>query len=76
MLRDKCAHKKTGSKDEVFGVTHLQHKEVATVQKTMPIMADICIEILNEQTNGNFVISREDIQTEKASNPNASLSVE
>lgn len=64
MLRDKCAHIKTGSSKEVLGVTHLNHKEAATVEKTMPILSDICIEILNERTDGKFVIMKRDMLSE------------
>jgi hypothetical protein len=56
MLRDKCAHIKTGKSKETFGVTQLNHKEAVRVRKFLPIMTDICIEILNEYTNGAFTI--------------------
>ena len=58
MLRDKCAHIKTGKSRESFGVIKLNHKEAVDVNKILPIMSDICIEIINERANGAFVIGK------------------
>lgn len=58
MLRAKCAHIKTGKSKESFGVTQLNHKETVDVSKILPIMSDICIDILNERANGEFVIGK------------------
>lgn len=55
-LRDKCAHIKTGKKKEYMGVTHLNQKEAAEVEKVLPILADICINILNQKGEGKFEI--------------------
>jgi len=61
MLRDKCAHIKTGKSKESFGVTQLNHKEAVDVSKILPIMSDICIEIINERANGAFVIGKKPV---------------
>lgn len=58
MLRDRCAHIKTGKSKETFGVTQLNNKEATEVSKILPIMSDICIEIINERTNGAFMIGK------------------
>lgn len=58
MLRDKCTHIKTGKRKEVFGVTQLNLQEASEVSKIMPIMSDICIEILNERAKGNYIIGK------------------
>ena len=57
-LRDKCAHIKTGKSKETFGVTQLNNKEATEVSKILPIMTDICIEIINERTDGAFAIGK------------------
>ena len=53
-LRDKCAHIKTGK--DIFGVTHLNQKEVAQVEKALPIMVNICISVLNVKSEGKIKI--------------------
>jgi hypothetical protein len=62
MLRDKCAHIKTGISKETFGVTELNHKEAVEVSKILPIMSNICIEIINERANGAFVIEKKSFE--------------
>ena len=58
MLRDKCAHIKTGKSKESLGVTQLNHKEASSVYEILPMMSDICIDILNTRANGDFKIGR------------------
>ena len=58
MLRDRCAHIKTGKSKETFGVTQLNHREAAEVSKILVIMSDICIEVINERADGAFVIGK------------------
>jgi hypothetical protein len=62
MLRDKCAHIKTGKTDEAYGVTQLNHKEAAEVSQILSIMSNICIEILNERANGSFTIGEKSFE--------------
>ncbi len=56
-VRDRCAHIKTGTKREVLGVTHLNHKEAVRVNLLLPILKKICIEIINKKARGQFVFS-------------------
>ncbi len=56
-LRDRCAHIRTGKKQEVFGVTHLNHKEATLVQKILPLLARISRDVINTSANGRFVIT-------------------
>jgi len=60
-FRDKCAHIHTGSKgkEQVLGVTHLNHKEAVTAEKLIPIVRAICAVILNERAAGQFGFSIE-----------------
>ncbi len=55
-LRDKCAHIKVGKKNERFGVTHLRRDEAAQVEKILPILANICSQIIQERSGGSFAI--------------------
>lgn len=55
-LRDKCAHIKTGKKKETFGVTHLNHKEAVAVEKMIPLLKDLCIDIINKRAKKSFTI--------------------
>lgn len=48
-LRDKCAHIRTGAKKEAFGVTQLNHKEAVRVAELLPLLRDICIELINKK---------------------------
>ncbi len=57
-MRDKCAHIKIGrAKREVFGVTHLNRREVAQVEKVMPLLRRICIQVINRRGNGKFKLN-------------------
>lgn len=55
-LRDKCAHIKTGTKTELFGVTHLNHKEAERATKVLPVLREICRDIVNGKGAGTFAI--------------------
>lgn len=61
LIRDKCAHIKTGRRPEVIGVTQLNHEEALKVNEIIPIMSDICIDILNTRANGDYVVGKKTI---------------
>lgn len=64
-VRDKCAHIKTGTKKEVIGVTHLNHKEAVRVERLLPILKDICIDLINEKVKGRFFLSGKPLTKEQ-----------
>lgn len=51
-IRDKCAHIKTGRQQEMLGVTHLNFIEAERVEKLLPILRDVCRDILNQKAAG------------------------
>ena len=53
-LRDKCAHIKTGRSKELLGVNSLNHKETKAVSDMLPILCDICRDLLNRKTSQAF----------------------
>ena len=57
-LRDKCAHIRMKGKKETIGVTHLRQKEAAAVEQMLPILTDICAEVINTHAKGSFEIQR------------------
>lgn len=56
-LRDACAHAKTGSKREAWGITHLNYKELAKAEKGIKILTAICIDLINELGQGKYGIT-------------------
>jgi hypothetical protein len=54
--RDKCVHVRTGKKREALGVSELNHKEVLSVMKVLPVMAKMGAEILKELTGSRVVV--------------------
>ena len=78
-LRDRCVHIRTGTKKEVFGVTQLNHKEAVRVAEMLPLLSDICKELINKKAAGALVIGdislwHEKMQPNKALNPDAANS--
>lgn len=55
-FRDKCAHIRTGGKRELLGVSELNHKELATVLKVLPIMIEMGAKILGDLTENRVAI--------------------
>ena len=55
-LRDKCAHIRTGSKRELLGVSELNHKQLVTVLKVLPIMIEMGAKILGDLTENRVAI--------------------
>lgn len=51
-LRDKCAHIRTGK--DAFGVTHLDNKQAAEVEKCLPLLGDIAIAVINRRGGKSF----------------------
>ena len=60
-VRGKCAHIKTGTKKDVIGVTHLNHKEAARTERLLPILQEISIDLLNNKAKGGFFLSGQPI---------------
>jgi hypothetical protein len=58
ILRNKCAHFRTRGRKDTIGVTHLHHKEAAEVERILPILTDICVDVINERAKGRFQIQR------------------
>lgn len=54
-LRDACAHIRSGGK---MGVTHLNHRQAARVEKCLPILLDACVEVVNDAADGRFRVGR------------------
>jgi hypothetical protein len=50
-LRDACAHIRSG---RGMGVTHLNHREAIRVEKSLPILLDVCVDVLNNAAGGRF----------------------
>jgi len=46
-LRDRCAHIKTGK--EAYGVTELSRNDMIEVEKVLPLMTNICTNLLNQK---------------------------
>ena len=59
-LRGRCAHIKTGGKNERLGVTHLNHQEAAKVERILPILGEIAVAILNARGKGKVKIERKE----------------
>lgn len=59
LLRDKCAHIKTGK--DVIGVTQLSGKDVEEVNGFLPFMVNLCTQLLNEKyhTMGFSIMKRQ-----------------
>jgi hypothetical protein len=55
-LRDKCAHIKTGN--DILGVTQLSQRQVAEVERFLPLFKNICITLLNSASNGKFTLKQ------------------
>ncbi len=53
-LRDKCAHIKT-SKNR-YGVTYLSNRQVVEVNKFLPFMRKMCVNLLNSLSGGKYKI--------------------
>lgn len=64
-VRDRCAHIKTGKKKEVTGVTHLNHREAARTERLLPILKEICIELINKKAKGSFFLSGKPLTSEQ-----------
>lgn len=60
--RDKCAHVRTGKKKESFGVSELNHTQLVSLMKILPIMSKMGAEVLREITNNNVVLHPVDRQ--------------
>lgn len=54
-LRDGCAHIRQG---RVFGVTHLNHAQAARVEHFLPILIDVCVQLLKERYSTYFTVGR------------------
>lgn len=54
-LRDACAHIRSG---RGLGVTHLNHREAVRVEKALPILLDVCADVLNDAAKGQFRVGR------------------
>ena len=54
IIRDKCAHIKTGAKKEARGLTHLNHKETALADRLLPLLRVICTDIVNRKAENLF----------------------
>lgn len=53
-LRDKCAHIRTGNTKEILGVNSLNHKETKAVLEMLPILREMCRDLLNRKTSQAF----------------------
>jgi len=53
-LRDRCAHIKTGK--DILGVTQLSQRQVAEVERFLPLLKNICITLLNSASDGKFTL--------------------
>jgi hypothetical protein len=60
--RDKCAHIRSGKGPDSLGVSELNHKELVSLLRILPVMAKLGAEILRQLTNGNVVIQPVDRQ--------------
>lgn len=67
-VRDRCAHIKTGGKKEVIGVTHLNHKEAVRTDRLLPILKEICINVVNKKAGGRFLLSGKPLTPEQIEN--------
>lgn len=54
VLRDKCAHIKTGK--DVLGVTQLSLRQAAEVERFLPFLKNMCIVLLNSASDGKFTL--------------------
>lgn len=55
-LRDKCAHIRT--KKGSLAVTELNHREAKQVSNILPILGQICMQLINKKVEGKFEMGR------------------
>jgi hypothetical protein len=56
-LRDRCAHIQTGRhKRRILGVTALNHGALLEVERVLPVLRDICRDIVNRESVGKFIL--------------------
>lgn len=55
-IRNMCAHIKTGTRKERFGVTHLNHSEAVRAERALKVLKKVCSALLSEKAGGAFTV--------------------
>lgn len=58
IIRNKCAHIRSGKNQMEFGVTHLNRLEIEKVSNLLPVIENVCRELINIDAIGKFGIGK------------------